>query len=238
MDSFNAQLRNGVAQWRALHQSGGPGRHRELAAALQHRPAPRLSGLQATCSRGPRARPRRLVGCATPTRSAGQAPSGATISLELTSTPDHSVGAGQGGVAQPACVLNETTAGQARTSMQAKSEALPPRSRNLVLQGCAYERSDRFSRLTRPDIAQRMVNARSFGAAPRFDDPYGKVRECTPLWALPCSLLRLRGQGSAPLLVELLDISVPLCLPTTLGGLPTEQAQRLLVLDVWRRLAV
>ncbi len=147
-------------------------------------------------------------------------------------------GAALGGVAQPACVLNETTAGQARTSMQAKSEALPPRSRNLVLQGCAYERSDRFSRLTRPDIAQKMVNARSFGAAPRFDDPYGKVRECTPLWALPCSLLRLRGQGSAPLLVELLDISVPLCLPTTLGGLPTEQAQRLLVLDVWRRLAV
>jgi hypothetical protein len=60
--------------------------------ALQHRPASRLSGLQATCSGGLRAHPCRLAGCATPTRSAGQAPGGATISTELTSTPDHSGG--------------------------------------------------------------------------------------------------------------------------------------------------
>ena len=66
-----------------------------LEAALQHRPAPRLAGLQATRARGPHPSLRRLAGCPSPDRSAGQAPHGATAGAALTFTPDHSVGAGQ-----------------------------------------------------------------------------------------------------------------------------------------------
>src|SRR5262249_25500979 len=59
-----------------------PRRHRELATPLQHDQAPRLNRIQATSTRGVRARIRRGAGCATPTGSAGHA--GATANLKLT----------------------------------------------------------------------------------------------------------------------------------------------------------
>src|SRR5262249_52092708 len=68
-------------------------RHRELATPLQHDQAPRLNRIQATSTRGVRARIRRVAGCATPTGSAGHA--GATANLKLTFHLDHSAGAGQ-----------------------------------------------------------------------------------------------------------------------------------------------
>src|SRR5262249_28900413 len=67
-------------------------RHRELATPLQHDQAPRLNRIQATSTRGVRARIRRVAGCATPTGSAGHA--GATANLKLTFHLDHSAGAG------------------------------------------------------------------------------------------------------------------------------------------------
>src|SRR5262249_40398360 len=70
----------------------GPDRHRELATPLQHDQAPRLNRIQATSTRGVRARIRRVAGCATPTGSAGHA--GATANLKLTFHLDHSAGAG------------------------------------------------------------------------------------------------------------------------------------------------
>src|SRR5262249_50473156 len=66
-------------------------RHRELATPLQHDQAPRLNRIQATSTRGIRARIRSVAGCATPTGSAGHA--GATANLKLTFHPDHSAGA-------------------------------------------------------------------------------------------------------------------------------------------------
>src|SRR5262249_421272 len=53
--------------------------------------APRLNRIQATSTRGVRARIRRVAGCATPTGSAGHA--GATANLKLTFHLDHSAGA-------------------------------------------------------------------------------------------------------------------------------------------------
>src|SRR6266446_1596223 len=58
---------------------------------VQHDQAPRLNRIQATSTRGVRARIRRVAGCATPTGSAGHA--GATANLKLTFHPDHSAGA-------------------------------------------------------------------------------------------------------------------------------------------------
>jgi hypothetical protein len=55
--------------------------------------APRLNRIQATSTRGVRARIRRVAGCATPTGSAGHA--GATANLKLTFHLDHSAGADQ-----------------------------------------------------------------------------------------------------------------------------------------------
>src|SRR5262245_65574724 len=51
----------------------------------------RLNRIQATSTRGVRARIRRLAGCATPTSSAGHA--GATANPKLTFHLDHSAGA-------------------------------------------------------------------------------------------------------------------------------------------------
>src|SRR3989441_2974111 len=58
---------------------------------VQHDQAPRLNRIQATSTRGVRARIRRVAGCATPTGSAGHA--GATANLKLTFHLDHSAGA-------------------------------------------------------------------------------------------------------------------------------------------------
>src|SRR5215470_3702787 len=58
---------------------------------VQHDQAPRLNRIQATSTRGIRARIRRAAGCATPTGSAGHA--GATANLKLTFHLDHSAGA-------------------------------------------------------------------------------------------------------------------------------------------------
>ena len=62
---------------------------------VQHDQAPRLNRIQATSTRGVRARIRR-VACATPTGFAGHA--GATANLKLTFHLDHSAGAGQLGL--------------------------------------------------------------------------------------------------------------------------------------------
>src|SRR5215207_1369767 len=66
---------------------------RKLTTALQQRAPARLPGLPATGSGGVRARLRRLVGCAIPTGSAGQALASAQTNPELTFTPDHPMGA-------------------------------------------------------------------------------------------------------------------------------------------------
>src|SRR5262245_33718317 len=58
---------------------------------VQHDQAPRLNRIQATSTRGVRARIRRVAGCAPPTGSAGHA--SATAHLKLTFHLDHSVGA-------------------------------------------------------------------------------------------------------------------------------------------------
>src|SRR6516165_8921565 len=60
---------------------------------VQHDQAPRLNRIQATSTRGVRARIRRMAGCATPPGSAGHA--GATANLKLTFHLDHSAGADQ-----------------------------------------------------------------------------------------------------------------------------------------------
>src|SRR5262249_28650737 len=73
-----------------LHFARGPDRHRELATPLQHDQAPRLNRIQATSTRGVRARIRRVAGCAPPTGFAGHA--GATANLKLTFHLDHSAG--------------------------------------------------------------------------------------------------------------------------------------------------
>src|SRR5262249_40755888 len=76
-----------------LHFTRGPDRHRELATPLQHDQASRLNRIQATSTRGVRARIRRVAGCATPIGSAGHA--GATANLKLRFHLDHSAGADQ-----------------------------------------------------------------------------------------------------------------------------------------------
>src|SRR6516225_10127661 len=58
---------------------------------VQHDQAPRLNRIQATSTRGVRARIRRVAGCAPPTGSAGHA--GATANLKLTFHLGHSAGA-------------------------------------------------------------------------------------------------------------------------------------------------
>jgi len=89
IESFNARLLDERRDF--LHFTRSPDRHRELAAPLQHDQASRLNRIQATSTGGVRARIRRVVGCATPTGSAGYA--GATADLKLTFHLDHSAGA-------------------------------------------------------------------------------------------------------------------------------------------------
>src|SRR5262249_6195717 len=64
IESFNARLRD-TQRRDFLHFTRGPDRHRELATPLQHDQAPRLNRIQATSTRGVRARIRRVAGCAT-----------------------------------------------------------------------------------------------------------------------------------------------------------------------------
>ena len=78
-----------------LHSPRGADRHRELAPALQCRPAACGPRLQGTGPRGVRASSRRMAGSATPTSSAGHATRGAPTNPELTLSPDHSSGADQ-----------------------------------------------------------------------------------------------------------------------------------------------
>src|SRR5262252_626836 len=66
---------------------------------VQHDQAPRLNRIQATSTRGVRARIRRVAGCAPPTGSAGHA--GATANLKLTFHLDHSAGADQAHPQEP-----------------------------------------------------------------------------------------------------------------------------------------
>ena len=70
-----------------LQPARGPDRHRELATALQHRPAACLARLQAAGTRSVRASPCRLAGCAYPTSFAGQATAGAKTNPELERDP-------------------------------------------------------------------------------------------------------------------------------------------------------
>src|ERR671916_2566603 len=85
-----------TAEWRDFrHAAGGQSCDRELATALQQRAASCLSGLPAAGSGGVRARLRSLAGCAHPTSSAGQAARGEKANAELTSNPDHPMGADQ-----------------------------------------------------------------------------------------------------------------------------------------------
>jgi hypothetical protein len=65
-----------------LHPPRSSDRHRKLAAPLQYDQAACLTRLQATSTRGVRARLRRVAGCATSTGFAGHA--GATANLKLT----------------------------------------------------------------------------------------------------------------------------------------------------------
>src|SRR5204863_9958153 len=69
-------------------------RHRELATSLQYGSPACLDRLPRAGPGSVRASPRRMAGCATPTRSAGHAPAGATADTKLTFQPDHPVGAG------------------------------------------------------------------------------------------------------------------------------------------------
>src|SRR6185295_8276889 len=81
-------------RWRdLLLATRGADRHRELAASLQPRQAARGSRLQTSSTRGIRARPRRVAGCATSNGSAGHA--SAQANLKLTFHLDYSVGADQ-----------------------------------------------------------------------------------------------------------------------------------------------
>src|SRR5829696_1172030 len=85
-----------TAEWRDfLHAAGGQSCDRELATALQQRAASCFSGLPAAGSGGVRARLGRLAACAHPTSSAGQAARGEKANAELTSNPDHPMGADQ-----------------------------------------------------------------------------------------------------------------------------------------------
>jgi putative transposase len=95
VESFNARLRDELAQRRDLqHPPRSSDHHRKLAAPLQYDQAACLARLQATCTRGVPARLRRVAGCATPTGSASH--TGATANLKLTFPLDHSAGADHG----------------------------------------------------------------------------------------------------------------------------------------------
>jgi hypothetical protein len=89
--TMGACIRCVEGRFGGIHFARGPDRHRELATPLQHDQAPRLNRIQATSTRGVRARIRRVAGCATQTGSAGHA--GETANLKRTFHLDHSAGA-------------------------------------------------------------------------------------------------------------------------------------------------
>ena len=72
-----------------LADEGGQGRHRRLAATLQHRAPALIARLQAASSSGST-----MAGFATRPSFAGHTGSSAKTNHELTSTPDHQMGAG------------------------------------------------------------------------------------------------------------------------------------------------
>jgi hypothetical protein len=74
----------------------GADRHRMLATPLQCRSAACLHRRSGSRPGGVRARTRHMAGCASPTNSAGHAPTGATTNPKLPSQPDHPTGADQG----------------------------------------------------------------------------------------------------------------------------------------------
>lgn len=80
-----------AARWRnLLHAGRGQDRYRELEALPQHSPSPWFLGIQATSTRG--LHPcTKAGGCASPTGSAAR--TGAETINELTSHPDHPMGA-------------------------------------------------------------------------------------------------------------------------------------------------
>src|SRR5262245_20285766 len=96
----------------------GPDRHRELATPLQHDQTLHLNRIQATSTRGVRARIRRVAGCATATGSAGHA--GATANLKLTFHLDHSVGADQGRIAARGGAKNDARPNPRRRSVRTR----------------------------------------------------------------------------------------------------------------------
>ena len=84
--------RHGLGRWRGTTRSSS-----RAGGAITIRSGCMPHSVQATSTRGVRARLRRVAGCATPTGSAGHA--GETVNLKLTFHPDHSMGADQ-------CVTN------------------------------------------------------------------------------------------------------------------------------------
>jgi transposase InsO family protein len=94
VESFNARLRDELLKGEnLLLASGGPGRDRKLAAALQHHPSTRVARLQATRTGGDPTGLRRLARGATPTGLADLADRGAQTDAELTFAADHPMGA-------------------------------------------------------------------------------------------------------------------------------------------------
>ena len=83
-ESFNASSGMSCSTARSSTRCGGPGRDRELAAALQHRPSTLLARLQAAGTTGLRPGILREAGCA-----------GARASVKLTFQLDHSMKADQ-----------------------------------------------------------------------------------------------------------------------------------------------
>ena len=94
IESFNARLRDELLNGEIFYTL------REAQIVIESwrrhyntiRP-PRLNRIQATSTRGVRARICRVAGCVTPTGSAGHA--GATANLKLTFHPDYSISGGQ-----------------------------------------------------------------------------------------------------------------------------------------------
>jgi hypothetical protein len=94
IESFNARLRDELLNGEIFYTL------REAQIVIESwrrhynrvRPAC-LARVSRSGTRGVRAHPRRMAGCATPNRSAGHAPAGATADPELTFESDHPAGA-------------------------------------------------------------------------------------------------------------------------------------------------
>ena len=93
---FNARLRDELLDGEIFYTiAGSADHHRELETTLQHGAHAWLNRLPAAGTRGVRACLRRMAGYAHPTSSAGHATGGEATNPELTSEPDHSMGADQ-----------------------------------------------------------------------------------------------------------------------------------------------